>query len=148
MAEFLERLAALMNDDVYGLSWMHLKITGILWGVACIVDKLSHWKIQRCLQSHFPLLVSETRKHKRVLIHLRVYISLNISQKQHITQISLHPKEGSLRLKMLLAELRRIFPTMSLTLCWQKNILACWNTAERWCCCELKWSLKLTGQIN
>lgn len=45
----------------------------------------------------------------------------DVSQKQHITRLSLHPEEGLFRSRMLLAELRRIFLTVSLTLCWQTD---------------------------
>lgn len=72
-----------------------------------------------CLRSGLPLRVSQVCICTLACICLSACISANISQKQHITQLSLHPKEGPFHSKMLLVELRRIFLTVSLTLCWQ-----------------------------
>lgn len=57
--------------------------------------------------------------HPLARIGLSVCISSDASQKRHITRLSLHPEEGPFHARMLLAELRRIFLTVSLTLCWQ-----------------------------
>lgn len=72
-----------------------------------------------CLHLRLPLWVSDACIRTLACICLSACISPSVSQKQHITQLSLHPKEGPFHSRMLLAELRRIFLTVSLTLCWQ-----------------------------
>lgn len=65
-----------------------------------------------------PLRISEACIRTLACICLSACIGPYVSQKQHITQLSLHPEEGPFHLRKLLVELRRIFPTVSLTLCW------------------------------
>lgn len=64
-----------------------------------------------------PLIVSEAYVHSLPCICVSAFIRPSASQKQHITRLSLHPKEGLLHPRMLLAGLRRIFLTVSLNLC-------------------------------
>lgn len=104
-----------------------------------------------CLHSRLPLRVSQVCICTLACICLSACFSTNISQKQHITQLSLHPKEVPFHSRMLLVELRRIFLTVSLTLCWQtgKHPHIPKQCREKWCSILNSNSLlKLINQIN
>lgn len=94
-----------------------------------LVEKVSHWTMAPsvlCVRfcaapAWIHVFTSESRRGPRTYICLSACVGPDVSQKQHITRLSLHPEEGLFRSRMLLAELRRIFLTVSLTLCWQTD---------------------------
>lgn len=89
-----------------------------------LVEKVSHWTMAPsvlCVRfcaapAWIHVFTSESRRGPRTYICLSVCVGPDVSQKQHITRLSLHPEEGLFRSRMLLAELRRIFLTVSLLL--------------------------------
>lgn len=110
------------NQSSLQNSWKPLSVTylvisffNLLNRVVCVCVLVR----QMSTFMHLPLWVSEAYVHTLPCIFVSAFIRPSIRQKQHITQLSLHPKEGLLHPRMLLAGLRRIFLTVSLILCWQ-----------------------------
>lgn len=86
----------------------------------CNSQKDERLSVHSCaVDVHIHVFVSVSPRSLYVYMLVCICLSSNISQKQHISQFSLHPKETLFHSRMLLMELRRIFQTVWLTLCWQ-----------------------------
>lgn len=119
--------------------------TGVHTSLPCWKDKplnnvaLSAMCASRhCLCLH--VYLGESQKPVHILC-VSACISSDAGKEQHITWLSLPPKEALFHWKMILAQLRGIFLTVSLTLCWQmeKHPRIPKQGREKWCS-ALNWN--------